>query len=242
MKAPKKVAAVMSCTIVCFILTAALPVNPLLTSQAWRLLQPETAKAHNLDVGFSNITLREDGLRYELLLLPDELSPILNLDLNRDGAVTIEEANQVKPDLEKFVARSLSIKADDADLQSNFESMEISQQGPGIPMVKLNFDYTFEKKIDELFITYDLLFNVSPLHRNFATVTSIDGSRKEHNFDKNNRILPLYMDPNSPKALVNRLIKIKVPLWILPILLLVAGAMITMMIYLTRLRKKRRTK
>ncbi|GGI45529.1 membrane protein [Paenibacillus marchantiophytorum] len=192
MKTPKKVAAVMACTMVCFILTAALPVNPLLTSQAWMLLQPETAMAHNLDVGFSNITLKEDGLRYELLLLPDELSPILNLDLNRDGAVTIEEANQVKPDLEKFVARSLSIKADDADLQSKFESMEISQQGPGIPMVKLNLDYTFEKKIDELVVTYDLLFNVSPLHRNFVTVTYIDGSKKEHNFDKNNRILPLY--------------------------------------------------
>ncbi|NOV04714.1 hypothetical protein [Paenibacillus planticolens] len=223
-KTNKFIAAVMVCTMVCFFL-------------------PRSATAHNLDIGFSNITLKENGLRYELLLLPDEMSPLLSLDLNRDGAVTMEEANQMKPDLEKLVAQSLSIKADDVELQSHLESLEITQRGPGVPMVKLNIDYSFGKKVDEVVIDYNLLFNISPLHRNLATVTSLDGSAKEHNFEKNNRILNLYMDPNSPKALVNQLVNIKIPIWILFMMLLLVGAvMIIIIIFFKRMKKTRRKK
>lgn len=205
---------------------------------AWMLFQPETVKAHNLSFGYSHISLREDGIGYVLLLTPDEMGQVLNLDLNQDGTVTIEEANQKKPELQEFVAQGLTIKADETDLQLNIVSMEMIEQGAGIPMIKLNLDYNFGKKVNELVIKYGLLFNTSPLHHNFATITSIDGSTREHDFDKNDQILKLFMNPNSPKAVVDRIIKI--PPWIPLILLLIVGAIIAAAwIYFRKFRIKR---
>lgn len=204
---------------------------------AWILLQPETAKAHSVSFGYSHITLREDGIGYELLLLPDEMSPILNLDLDQDTTVSIEEAEQKRSDLQEFVARWLSIKADGADLQPKLGSIEMIEQGAGIPMIRLILDYNFGKKVNELVMKYDILFTESPTHHNFATITTVDGSMKEHNFDKNNKILKLYMNSNSPKAAVDRIIKI--PAWIPLLLLLIVGAMITFW-YFLRLRINRR--
>ncbi|MFE5318591.1 hypothetical protein ACFQ88_07785 [Paenibacillus sp. NPDC056579] len=183
-------------------------------------------------------------MRYELLLLPDEMSPLLNLDVDQDGSFTIEEAKQKESELKEFVSRGLSVKADGAELQAKLGSMEMIEQGLGIPMIKLNFDYNFGKEVKELAIKYNLLFtNVSPTHHNFATITSLDGSTSEHDFDRSHPMLKLYMDPHSPQAIVDRMIKI--PSWILlvSLLLLIAAILLAVRgLYLKKMKTKRRRK
>ncbi|NOU69379.1 hypothetical protein GC096_35770 [Paenibacillus sp. LMG 31461] len=164
---------------------------------AWMLIQPEAAMAHNSSFGYSNVTLTATGMRYELLLLPDEIQPILSLDHDQDGTVTIEEANQKESELLAFVARWMSVKAENSELPPKFASMEMTERGVGLQMIKLNLNYEFGKTVNEVVIKYDILVTTaSPEHRNFANIISIDGSTKEFVFDKDHQILKLGMNPS----------------------------------------------
>ncbi|MBP1964462.1 hypothetical protein [Paenibacillus aceris] len=208
---------------------------------AWTLLQPQAVTAHNSSYGYSNVTLTEVGVRYELLLLPDEMQPVLNLDLDQDGTVTIEEANQKESELQNFVARWMSVKADNTELPPKLVSMEMTERGVGLQMIKLNLDYDFGKTVKEVAIKYDIFVTTeSPTHHNFASIVSVDGSTREFVFDKDHQILKLRLNPNSPKEAVQRIIKFSP--WILLILLVTTGAFVIVLGYLIRLRTKRRNR
>lgn len=206
----------------------------LLFCLTWMLFQPQMADAYDITFGYSHLTLREDGIHYELELLPGELSHFFILDDDQDGSVTIAEAERKRQALEKLVAQGISVNADGAVLMAKLGSIEMIEQGAGIPMIKLGLDYESGKKVDELVVKYGLLFDVSPVHHNFATITAIDGSTKEHDFDTKHREIKLYTDPSSMHAVAAR---IQIPAWLLILLPLAAAGIAA---YLIKLRITRR--
>lgn len=136
----------------------------------WCLI-PLPSEAHQLNKGYSQITIEGSQAVYELFFPEGEL-PFL--DANEDNRLTAEELAAGRDRLSDYVRQHVELKRDDETLAYRFVSAKLSDKGehPGVQMV---LEYTSRFAIDSLTIHYTAMFDdIDPQHVNFITIANGD--------------------------------------------------------------------
>ncbi|MBP1966179.1 HupE/UreJ family protein [Paenibacillus aceris] len=129
------------------------------------------AEAHQLNKGYSQITIEGRQAVYELFL-PEEELPFI--DANEDKHVTAEELATGRDRLADYVRQHVELKRDDETLAYRFVSAKLSDQGEN-PGITMHLEYTSRLAIGDLTVRYTAIFDdIDQNHVNFLTIVNGD--------------------------------------------------------------------
>ncbi|CAH1193137.1 hypothetical protein PAECIP111891_00495 [Paenibacillus allorhizoplanae] len=160
----------------------------LLSIMASGYLIPLQAEAHQLNKGYSQITIEGPRVVYDLFL-PESGLPVLDTDENLH--VTAEELEAGKDRLADYVRHYVELKRDGETLAFRFVSATLSERAEN-PGVQIRLEYTSKFVIDNLTVHYSLIFDdIDPQHVNFLTIlhgddvvdTFFNAETREHHYE-----------------------------------------------------------
>ncbi|MGD6966640.1 HupE/UreJ family protein [Rossellomorea vietnamensis] len=151
-------------------------------------LQPFQASAHSGSIGYSEITIKENVIDYDLYLLADLVGGLLGMDENQDGYMTEDEVNNSKESIEKLVKNNLQITSSGEAPEVTVNKVEQAERW-NYSMFYIDLDFSFSKPVTEYTIQYNIFFDgVDMNHQNFMTVKQ-DGTTSEHVITANNNVI-----------------------------------------------------
>ncbi|WP_165452633.1 HupE/UreJ family protein [Paenibacillus thalictri] len=141
-------------------------------------------QAHPLNNGYSQITIENRNVDYELSI--PEPSLIGVFDLNKDNVLTVDELNSERAAIEDYLHKHLELEVPAGLLEMQLGDMSKTDKS-GIPAISFQLRFTAKTTVDSLNIRYNLLFDdADPLHLNFMVITN-GGDVDQTVFDANNR-------------------------------------------------------
>jgi hydrogenase/urease accessory protein HupE len=159
----------------------------------------QTAGAHPLNNGYSELNVHEDNVAYELFIPDYSLAPY---DQNHDGSLTAEELLLHQAELEKELQSNLRLEQDKEIMTFSLRSI-VKTEKDTIPGAVFSILYSSTKPITEFTIQYNLLFDkVDPNHINFALI--LDGDDVDQTiFDSGSR--SYHFESLHPRTLISTL-------------------------------------
>ncbi|WP_251548647.1 HupE/UreJ family protein [Neobacillus muris] len=132
--------------------------------------RPPLAFAHSGSHGYSDVTINDHTMTYDLFLLGDLLGGLLNIDKNQDGYMKEDEISQSKPEIEQFVLKNLSVINNGIKGQAQIKTISMTERA-NYQMFRISMEFSFDEPIEEYEIDYNLFFNdVDKNHQNFMTI------------------------------------------------------------------------
>lgn len=151
-------------------------------------LQPFQASAHSGSIGYSEITIKENVIDYDLYLLADLVGGLLGMDENQDGYMTEDEVDHSKESIEKLVKNNLQITSSGEAPEVTVNKIEQTERW-NYSMFYIDLDFSFSNPVTEYTIQYNIFFDgIDRNHQNFMTVKQ-DGTTSEHVITANNNVI-----------------------------------------------------
>ncbi|WP_409345246.1 HupE/UreJ family protein [Paenibacillus sp. MBLB4367] len=190
---------------------------------AFLLLWPfgaDKAEAHLSTIGYSDITIRDRDIRYELFLDPQEVGQWIDSRSGQRVFVIDPKASQrkegetgwKKEEIERLVGEGLTVKNGDFAAKPDVSDVSVRQRGDR-QFVRMELSYKFPAEVDAYSISYDLFFDgLDPQHQNFAKIRTEAGTI-DTVFHKNNRLAADKVEGTAPN-----MTNVEVPSWLATLL------------------------
>ncbi|WP_100405564.1 HupE/UreJ family protein [Bacillus solitudinis] len=132
------------------------------------------ANAHMGSIGYSDVTIEEKHVKYDLFLLSDLVGGLLNIDKNSDGQMDAGEVSESTSAIEQLVVNQLSVRNNGVEGSVTVKEVELTERF-NFSMFHIELDYQFDQPIEEYQINYHVFFNgIDDNHQNFLTVARGD--------------------------------------------------------------------
>jgi hypothetical protein len=135
------------------------------------LLLTSVAQAHIASNGFLVVHVEGQNLRGSIELAVRDVELAVGVDANRDGKVTWGELRAAEPQLARYVASHLALRAQELACPIAFEALEVNERVDG-NYAWLPFTARCAREVQRLSVAYSLLADVDPSHRGLLTLTS----------------------------------------------------------------------
>ncbi|WP_199624194.1 HupE/UreJ family protein [Paenibacillus alkalitolerans] len=140
---------------------------------AWMILMCglPAAEAHFSSTGYSDISIGEKTLEYNLFLAEHDIAEAMPaVDANKDGAVTDGELGQSSSELEKFVNNYVIITGDGKLAEPELKNAQMAERAK-MRMVELDIVFEFAEPVQLYQLQYAVFFDgLAEDHRSFATI------------------------------------------------------------------------
>ena len=139
---------------------------------------------HANSVSYSNVTIDETGLTYNLLTYIHDLWQLVWLDSNNDGVIDDAEVRENREVILEYLREKIQVFEEDRVYEPElvrFESVVDTSFGFS-QIVGVDLDFRYEKGTDwdGLLITCSLYDEVNYQHQSFAVITYGDKSEENH--------------------------------------------------------------
>jgi hydrogenase/urease accessory protein HupE len=160
----------------------------IVASFTWLSNDRQAVQAHPLNNGYSELTVKPEGVDYELFI--PELS-LLKYDMNKDNTLSSEELNQQKAQLETDIRENLRLEQEMEPLHFSLISVDKTEKET-VPGVSFKLYYSSDKPFTGFTINYNLLFDdADPYHLSFAIIqegddidqTIFDGAHRSYHYE-----------------------------------------------------------
>ncbi|MBM7565960.1 HupE/UreJ family protein [Paenibacillus sacheonensis] len=129
-----------------------------------------TAEAHFSSTGFSDITVKDKSLEYNLFLLEKELLEALPT-IDQDGNGQISESELAGGDkvLDALIYDRLIVTGN-SNVGTGIILAAKHTEKAKMPMIELDINYDFAEPVDRYMVQYNFYDGTNPDHRSFATI------------------------------------------------------------------------
>ncbi|MGF2618165.1 HupE/UreJ family protein [Rossellomorea aquimaris] len=163
------------------------------------IMQPFQASAHSGSVGYSEITVEENVIDYDLYLLADLVGGLLAIDKDQDGYMTEDELNHSKDSIKKLIVDNLHITSNGEKPEVTVKEIKTAERW-NYSMFNIVMEFEFDKPVTEYAIQYEIFFDgIDMNHQNFMTVQH-GGSASEHVITANNKMIEGKIGSNGEAA------------------------------------------
>ncbi|SFS61875.1 HupE/UreJ family protein [Paenibacillus sp. BC26] len=129
-----------------------------------------TAQAHFSSTGFSDITIKDHKLEYNLFLLERELLEALpTIDQNGDGQISANELTDGKDTLTALANDRLIVTGNSKVGNGAITAVKQTEKAK-MPMVEIDITYDFAEPVERYMVQYNFYDGSNPDHRSFATI------------------------------------------------------------------------
>ncbi|MGD7024359.1 HupE/UreJ family protein [Rossellomorea vietnamensis] len=151
-------------------------------------MQPFQTNAHSGSIGYSEITINENTIEYELYLLADLVGGLLGIDENQDGYLTEDEVTKSEKSIQELVINNLQIKSGGKVPEVTVNKIEQAERW-NYSMFHIDLDFNFAEPVTDYAIQYNIFFDgIDMNHQNFITVQQ-NGFTAEHVVTANNNLI-----------------------------------------------------
>ncbi|MGM0843569.1 MAG: HupE/UreJ family protein [Bacillota bacterium] len=152
------------------------------------IMQPFQASAHSGSIGYSEITVEENVIDYDLYLLADLVGGLLAIDKDQDGYMTEDELNHSKDSIKKLIVDNLHITSNGEKPEVTVKAVKTAQRW-NYSMFNIVLEFEFDKPVTEYSIQYEIFFDgIDMNHQNFMTIQH-GGTAFEHVITANNKLI-----------------------------------------------------
>ena len=147
-------------------------------------LTPVPVAAHQNSVSYAAIAIRPERVEITFEIAYDDWLPMVNIDTNRDGTLTTQEARQHLRQLGSFMRSRASVVADGAPCPGEVLDVQVTPR-LGTAYTTLQTVYRCPTRIRTVAIAMDLFGREHPGHRTLARIqdrTVASGPLAEHVF------------------------------------------------------------
>lgn len=143
-----------------------------------------TVKAHPLNNGYSQVTIENKAIQYELTL-PE--ASLLAFDTDHNNELSSAELESQRSAIQTYLQRHLQLELPSGQLDFTLVSMDKNEK-TGISAVSFQLQSMTKSRADSLTIHYSLLFDdVDPAHINFLVIAN-GNDVDQAVFDASNRM------------------------------------------------------
>lgn len=129
-----------------------------------------TADAHFASTGFSDITVKDKSLEYNLFLLEKELLEAMpQLDGNGDGKLSEDELTSENATLTALVHDRLIVTGN-SKVGTGIVLAAKKTEKAKVPMIEIDINYDFGQPVDRYMVQYNFYDGTNPDHRSYATI------------------------------------------------------------------------
>ncbi|MCK9858342.1 HupE/UreJ family protein [Paenibacillus sp. ATY16] len=129
-----------------------------------------TAEAHFSSTGFSDITVKDKSLQYNLFLLERELLEAMpQLDGNGDGRLSEDELSSENDALTALVHDRLIVTGNNKVGTGVVLAAKQTEKAK-VPMIEIDINYDFAEPVDRYMVQYNFYDGTNPDHRSYATI------------------------------------------------------------------------
>ncbi|SFE19601.1 HupE / UreJ protein [Paenibacillus catalpae] len=129
-----------------------------------------TAEAHFASTGFSDITIKDKNLEYNVFLLEKELLEAMpQLDGNGDGKVSEDELSSGNGTLTALVHDRLIVTGN-SKVGTGIVLAAKKTEKAKMPMIEIDINYDFGEPVDRYMVQYNFYDGTNPDHRSYATI------------------------------------------------------------------------
>lgn len=129
-----------------------------------------TAEAHFSSTGFSDITVKDKSLEYNLFLLERELLEAMpQLDGNGDGRLSEDELSSENDTLTALVHDRLIVTGNNKVGTGVVLAAKQTEKAK-VPMIEIDINYDFAEPVDRYMVQYNFYDGTNPDHRSYATI------------------------------------------------------------------------
>jgi hypothetical protein len=140
------------------------------------LLAPATAQAHKPSDSYLGLRIAESGIAGEWKIALRDLDYAIGLDGDDDGAITWGELRNHHGAIAAYALSRLRIEADGRDCPTQATEQLVDSLSDGGYSV-LRFGVDCPPAARRLTVSYNLLFDLDPLHRGLLSLTSAAGTQ-----------------------------------------------------------------
>ncbi|MDB4967235.1 MAG: conserved rane protein of unknown function [Myxococcales bacterium] len=147
------------------------------------------ARAHQSSVTYVEVAVAARDVRVTLQISNRDLYEALALD-DKERAATRAEVEQARPRVLEYVAARVHVRNGDAACPPAARELSFADKSDGF-FVVTRIDYACKRTAADLAITYDLFFDLDPMHQGLARIALPGQPERQHVFRGASRELRL---------------------------------------------------
>ncbi|GLX65753.1 HupE/UreJ family protein [Paenibacillus glycanilyticus] len=129
-----------------------------------------TAEAHFASTGFSDITVKDKSMEYNVFLLEKELLEALpEIDTDGNGRISTDELSGGNAVLTEM-AHDRLIVTGDGKIGAGVVLAAKQAEKAKMPMIEIDINYDFGEPVDRYMVQYNFYDGTNPDHRSYATI------------------------------------------------------------------------
>ncbi|RIW36076.1 hypothetical protein D3H55_06350 [Bacillus salacetis] len=119
------------------------------------IIQPIGVQAHSGSIGYSELSIKENVIHYDLYLLADLVGGLLGVDEDQDGYLTENEVNRSKEDIQQLVMNNLFITSSGEKPAVTINKIEMAERW-NYQMFHIDLEFGFDKPVTEYEVQYNI--------------------------------------------------------------------------------------